>query len=117
MNRDLTMRWALAIGALIKFLAVAIVRFPESIGRTADLPPPGSKLYSWPLALFIALFGAVFAWLARRPPIDRPWATVAVVGTFGVFRVALACRQSGEIASKAFGPAIGDSMFGFVFLW
>jgi hypothetical protein len=71
MNRDLTMRWALAIGALIKFFAVAIVRFPESVGRTADLPPPGSKFYSWLLALFIALFGAVYAWLGALRSTDH----------------------------------------------
>lgn len=111
------MRRALAVGAVFNFLAVAVVLFPESIGKFANLPPAGSRFYPWLLSLFIGLFGALYAWLSRRIVIDRLLVTVAVIGKFGVFLVAIACLVLGDLSATAFAPAIGDLLFGFVFLW
>ena len=117
MNRDVVMRRVLVVGALFNFFVVVIVLFPDTLGRFADLPVPVSRFYTWLLALFIGLFGAAYAWLSRRPTIDRPLVALATVGKIGVFVVALLCWQLGDISAKAFGPAIVDLLFALIFLW
>lgn len=117
LSRDALMRRTLVAGALFNFVAAAMVLLPGSLGRLADLPPSAPRLYSWLLALFIVLFGGVYAWLSRRRVIDRPLVAMAIVGKFGVFFVALVCLLLGDISSKAFAPAVGDLGFGLVFLW
>jgi len=117
MPRDLIMRRALAIGAVFNFAAAAMILFPHSIGRFADVPLSAPRFYSWLLALFIALFGCVYAWLARRPVIDRPLVGLAIIGKTGVFLVALACLVTGDITARTFATAVGDLAFAAAFLW
>lgn len=117
MSRTSILRRVLWFGALFNFGAALGLAFPASIGRIAALPAPGSRFYSWLLALFVGLFGGVYLWLARRPRIDRPLVVVAIVGKLGVFAVALVCWRLGEIPGRAVVPAVGDLIFGLVFLW
>ena len=117
MNRTSIMRSALWLGALFNFGAALMLAFPASLGQLAGLPPPGSLFYSWMLALLIGLFGGVYLWLAQRATIDRPLVVVAIVGKVGVFAVAVACWQLGQIPGRGVVPAIGDLIFGLVFLW
>lgn len=117
MNHDLVIRRTLVVGAIFNLAAAAMVLSPSSLGRFADLPLTAPRFYSWLLALFIVLFGCVYAWLSRRPEIDRPLVVLAVFGKCGVFLVALACLLLGDISAKAFAPAVGDLVFGLIFLW
>lgn len=117
MNPDAVMRSALMFAAIFNFSAAAMVVFPASLGRLADLPLSAPRFYSWLLAFFITLFGGVYAWLSRRPVIDRPLVVMAIVGKTGVFLVALACLALGDISVRSFAPAFGDLLFGLVFLW
>lgn len=117
MSRDVVMRRTLVVGAIFNLFAAAMVLLPQSLGRLADLPQSAPRFYSWLLALFIILFGGVYAWLSRRPTIDRPLVAVAVIGKTGVFLVALTCLFLGEISTNTFAPAIGDLLFAGIFLW
>ena len=116
-NRDVFMRRTLVVGAAFNFLAAAMVLFPQSLGRVADIPQGAPRFHSWLLALFIFLFGCVYAWLSRRAVIDRPFVVLAVVGKTGVFLVAFACWWFGEISARAFTTAVGDLLFAGIFLW
>ena len=69
------------------------------------------------LALLIGIFGGVYAWLARQPRIDRSLVVVAVIGKIGVFTVAMISWLLGEIPGRGLIPALGDLIFGVVFLW
>jgi hypothetical protein len=117
MDRDLIMRRVLVVAAMFNFAAAAMILFPQSIGRFADVPLSAPHFHSWLLALFIALFGGVYAWLSRRAVIDRPLIGMAVLGKTGVFLVALVCLATGDITARTFATAIGDLAFAAVFLW
>lgn len=117
MKRDHVMRRVLVVAAIFNLVAASVVLFPDSIGRFADLPRAESRFYSWMVSLFILLFGGVYAWLSRRPVIDRPLVVLAAVGKMGVFLVAFTCLLLGELSATAFAPAVGDMLFGLCFLW
>ena len=111
------MRIALWLGAFFNFSAALMLAFPRSLGQIIGLPAPGSLFYPWMLALLIGIFGGVYAWLARQPRIDRSLVTVAVIGKVGVFIVSIISWQFGEISGRGLIPAVGDLIFGAVFLW
>ena len=116
MDRTSILRGVLRVGALFNFGAAAMLAFPTTLGQVAELPPPGSRFYPWMLAMLVGLFGGVYLWLAQRPRIDRPLVAVAGLGKLGVFAVSTACWQVGEIPGRAMVPAVGDLLFGLVFL-
>ena len=78
MNRDHIMRRVLAVGAAFNFLAVTVVLFPDPFRAYAKLPTPGGLFFPWMVALFIGLFGCVYAWLSRSPVIDRSLITATI---------------------------------------
>lgn len=113
---DTSMRWVLKVGAAFNFFAAALILFPGSLGKLADLPSDAPLLYSWMLAAFVAVFGGVYLWLSGRDPIDRPLVAVAMIGKFAVFLVSLACLFLSAITIKTMAPAVIDLLFGFLFL-
>ena len=117
MTRDRFFRAALIVGACFNFFMATAIVFPHSIGRFADLPRSESHFFSWLVAMFVALFGGVYAYLSRNPIIDRSLIVLAVIGKTGVFLVALACLLLGELSPGAFAPAVADLIFAVVFLW
>lgn len=117
MSRDVFMRRTLVAGAVFNCAAAAMVLFPSSLGSFADFPTSAPRLHTWILALFVALFGGAYAWLSRRPVIDRPLVVMAVLGKCGVFLVSLACLLLGDISVKTFAPGVVDLAFAVVFLW
>ncbi|MEB3293440.1 MAG: hypothetical protein VKJ24_09780 [Synechococcales bacterium] len=117
MDRTSFMRGVLWLGAFFNFSAALMLAFPQSLGRVIGLPTPGSMFYPWMLALLIGIFAGVYAWLARRPQIDRPLVVVAAIGKVGVFMVAMMSWLLGEIPGRGLMPAVGDLIFAAVFLW
>lgn len=110
------MRTVLWIGAVFNTVAALMLAFPATLGAVAGLPSQGPVFYRWLLALFVALFGAAYAWLAGQPTFSRPLLTLAALGKTGVFVVALACLWRGDISFRTFSVAIGDLAFAVVFL-
>lgn len=117
MSRDQIMRPALVVGAIFNLAAAAIFLFPDTLGRTADLPRSGAVYQSWLIAVFIVIFAGLYLWLARRPVIDRQMIVLAVIGKLGVFLVSATCLLRGELSLKAFAPAAGDFLFVLLFVW
>lgn len=116
MIQDRYFRAVLVAGSLFNLFMAAAILFPDSVGSFADLPRCESRFFPWLLALFIALFAGVYAYLAVVAVIDRSLVILAIIGKTGVFLVALACLILGELSFGAFVPAIGDLIFALVFL-
>jgi hypothetical protein len=116
MPTDRWMRRTLIAGAVFNAFAALVVLFPDTLGAFADLPPAAPRFHRALLALFIALFGGVYAWLAVRPTIDRPLITIAALGKLGVFAIAIALWSTGDLSTRALTPAVVDLMFGLVFV-
>jgi hypothetical protein len=113
-----TMRGILWVGVVFNALVGAMMLFPGSLGALAALPPVGSVFYRWMLAFFVLLFAATYAWLARRPVIDRPLVALAAIGKTGVFAIAIACLLRGDIAARTVLLSSGDLVFAVCFwLW
>lgn len=117
MNHDRVMRITLATGAVFNAFAAAMILMPDSLGRFAALPTDAPRVYVWMLAMFILLFGAVYAWLAQRPEIDRPFVLLGITGKTGVFLIAMICLVLGDLSGRAMIPAFGDLIFAALFAW
>ncbi|MFT3805453.1 hypothetical protein [Arenimonas sp.] len=110
-------RWTLGIGALFNLAAALMLLFPQSFGAFAGVPVSESVFHTWLLALFVALFGATYAWMAHQPEIPRPLLGLAAIGKTGVFFVALACWIRNDIPLTTFSLAIADLAFAAAFFW
>lgn len=74
MSPDRVMRGALWTAAGLNLVGV-LVFAPAALGFAADLLPiPAPRFYAAQVAFTIALFGGVYAWLARQPETNRPLA-------------------------------------------
>ena len=111
------MRRALWASVAFNLGGVLLFAFPESIGQLAGLPAPVPRIYTTLLALFVALFGGAYAWLARQPEIDRPLVALAAIGKSGFFAVMAVCWLLGEAPGRGVVAATGDLMFAVVFAW
>jgi hypothetical protein len=69
------------------------------------------------LAVFVSVFGGAYAWLARRPVIDRPLVLVAALCKAGVFAVVFACWLAGELNVRGALVAGVDLAFAAIFGW
>ena len=116
MNDDI-MRRVLRISAAANFGAAALFAFPASLGQLAGLPAPAPRLYTTFLAVLVALFGATYAWLARRPRIDRPLVGFAALGKTSFFVVVLVTFLLGEVPARALLAAGGDLVLAALFAW
>jgi hypothetical protein len=117
MTDDL-MRRALGVTAVMNLLAAALFAFPASgVGQLAGLPAPVPPLYAALVALFTALFGGMYAWLARQPRVDRPMVVLAVVGKTSVVALAVAFFLAGVAPARLVGLAGADLAFAAIFAW
>ncbi len=91
--------------------------FPASLGQILGLPLPAAPIYVWFDALVIGIFAGVYAWLARRPEIDRPLVFVAAIGKTGFFLIVLACWFRGEVPFRGVALATADLIFAAIFAW
>jgi hypothetical protein len=63
-------------------------------------PRPVPRFYGAQLALMVALFGGAYAWLARRPVIDRPLVTLTMLGKAGFFALVVLFWASGDVGGR-----------------
>jgi hypothetical protein len=118
MNRDHLMRRALWATAGFNLIAAAAFAFPASeLGRLAGLPAAVPLAYRALLAFLVLLFGGTYAWLARRPRIDRPLVGFAAIGKAGVFAVVALLWLGSEIPGRSVIVAGGDLVFAGIFAW
>lgn len=113
---EAAVRLSLWLAFPFNLLAAAILAVPSSqLGQLMGLPASVSPLYSAMLAFFIALFGCVYAWLARLPDIDRPLLGLGSIGKFGAFLIVFSLWLSGAVSGLVVVVAVGD--LAFACLW
>lgn len=97
----------------------ALMLAPTSwLGRLVGLPDPAPHpVYRVLLALFLALFGGAYAWLALAPRIDRALVAFGAIGkTLAVVATGVVWLQG--LASGRWMLLIsGDLAFAAVFTW
>lgn len=87
---EASMRRTLWASVLLNGTGAALFAFPSSpIGTMLGLPDPTARLYNTLCALFVALFGGAYLWLARQPHINRPLVAFAAITKASVFAVFL----------------------------
>ncbi len=112
------MRCTLWVSAAFSLGAVLLFAAPSSpMAQLAGLPLPVPRIYSWLVAVFVALFGGAYAWLARAPIISRPLVGLAAIGKTGVFLLVLVCWLIGEGPGRGVLIACGDLAFAAIFSW
>jgi hypothetical protein len=112
-------RFSLWLAFAFNLLAAAVFAMPAStLGQWVGLPASVNPIYSVMVAFFVALFGCAYAWLARRPVIDRPLLGLGCIGKTGAFLIAASLWSSGEVSGLLFAVALGDLAFAAVwFAW
>ena len=98
------------LGAAVFLPAAAPVR------AFVGLPPDAHPLYLAVIALFIALFGVGYLWaaLANRP--ERVFIGMAAIGKLSFVSLLVGFWAAGEISVRAPLAAVGDVVFGVMFL-
>ena len=61
----------------------------SSLGQLAGLPAAVPLLYRAFVALFVLIFGGLYAWLAVQPVIHRPMVALAAIGKGSAFALVL----------------------------
>jgi hypothetical protein len=117
--RDRVVRLALWATAPANFAVAGLVLAPTSaLGEAAGLPAPAPALvYRALLALFLALFGGAYAWLACQPVIDRPLVGLAAIGKTAAFTLTFALWLAGAASGRWVFLLAGDLPFAAVFVW
>jgi hypothetical protein len=117
MSRNRVMRGALWAAVLLNVAGLAVF-IPPALGFAPEmLPIPGPPFYAAQVALTIALFGGVYAWLARQPQINRPLVLVGALGKLGFFLLAVAYWMSGDLPPSAVPKATPDLILALIFFW
>lgn len=117
MSRHHLLRIALWASVGINALGV-LVFAPLAVGRPSPLLPVSSSPFlAGQVALVIALFGAVYAWLARQPVAYRPLVIVGGLGKLGFFCLSVAYAAAGVVPVHVAMNAIPDLLLGATFLW
>lgn len=108
-----------ALWATVALNLLGVAAFgPAALGLPAPLLPiPVPRFYAAQVAVTIAIFGGVYAWLARRPEIDRPLLMVGALGKLCFFALFVAYWVVGDIPLRAVLQATPDLAFAAIFLW
>jgi hypothetical protein len=117
MSRDRVIRTALWTSVGLNLLGV-LVFAPAVVGRAAPLLPlPAPRFYAAQVAITIALFCGVYAWLARQPRISRPLVVVGALGKLGFFLLFVVYWAAGDLPPDAVLKATPDLVLAAIFLW
>lgn len=116
MAHDRVIRIALWSSVALNLLGVAVF-LPAALGLPAPmLPIQAPRFYAGQVGLTIALFGGVYAWLARRSVINRPLVVVGALGKLGFFLLFVAYWAAGDLSLGAVLQASPDLILAGVFL-
>ena len=117
MSRDRIVRGALWSSAALNALGVCILA-PLALGYPSPIWPIDSPpYYAAQLAYVIGLFGAVYAWLATQPTLNRPLIVVGALGKAGFFLLTVMYAVSGAVPGPMAVQATPDLVLAVVFLW
>jgi hypothetical protein len=117
MNDDRLVRSALRASVPFNLGGACFFAFPDTLGRFAGFPGNVPPVYSTLLALFVLLFGGMYAWLARQPRIDPAFVAFAAIGKTGAFGVVFAFWLLGTLPLLSVVAISGDLVFALIFAW
>ena len=121
MTRDRIVRTALWISVVYNAIGTWALLAPASwAGRLAATPAGVPFLYRAELAWVVALFGAVYLWLALRARLDTavvPILVLGAVGKAGFFGIYVLAWLRGELPGAAAASASGDLLLAGIFAW
>ncbi|MBL6749372.1 MAG: hypothetical protein ISP90_02575 [Nevskia sp.] len=116
MKGDKLLRSALWISVPYNLFGAYLFAFPDSAaGRLAQMPAPAPPAYRFLTALFVALFGGMYAYLARQAAIDRPMLAFGAIGKASAFATILALCLAGAVPWSDVVTASGDLALAAVF--
>lgn len=116
MNIDRLIRPVFWLSAVFNFGAAYLFAFPATpLGQWIGLPPEVPVIYSGLVALFVALFGGMYAWLAMQTVLPRPLVAFAAIGKTSVFLLALIFWSAGEASSRLAQLGIGDLLLAAIY--
>lgn len=117
MSHDIFMRRALKATAVMNVGGAMLFAFPDSVGRLAGLPGPVPRLHAWFLASLVLLFAATYAFLARRPVIDRPLVAFCALGKTLFVAIVTLSWLLGDVPTLSVVAASADLVFAAIFTW
>jgi hypothetical protein len=118
MDRDRFMRRVLWISAILNLGGAFLFAFPSSPpGQAAGLPTAVPPMYRAMLAFFVLLFGGAYAWLARRPKIDRSLVALSAIGKAGAFGIVFALWLLGQSPGLGVIAVTADLILAGAFAW
>ena len=102
MKENYVLRATLWTSVALNWGGAALLALPASlVGQLVGLPGSVPRLYSTLCALFVALFGGAYAWLARQPHIDRPLIAFAAITKAAVFSVFFILWLAGDLPGRS----------------
>lgn len=103
------LRASLWLSFPFNMVAALIFAFPAALpGRLLGLAAGTDPLYRALCAMFVALFGVTYAWLARQPQPRQPLLALGAVGKASAFTLALLLWMGGAASIALVGLAVGD---------
>jgi hypothetical protein len=112
------MRTALWVSAGFNLGAAVFFAFPSSLpGQLVGLPAAAPPVYRGVLALFEALFGGVFLWLALRPIIDRPLVALGAIAKASAVTLICVLGAFGAVSGRFVFASLGDVALAGIFAW
>jgi hypothetical protein len=117
MDPDRVIRTTLWTTAVLNALVALLFAFPGSLGWIIGLPAPVPGFDRALLAFFIFLFGGMYAWLARRPRVDRPFVAFAAIGKTGVVVITVLVWLGGGVPGRTVALMSGDLVLAGIFAW
>ncbi|MBX3132043.1 MAG: hypothetical protein KF689_01495 [Gemmatimonadaceae bacterium] len=116
MHRSRLLRGALWASVGLNGLGVAIFA-PLAFGRPSPFVPVDvSPFFAAQVGFTIALFGGVYAWMARQRVVPAPLLVVGGLGKLGFFALTLAYAIAGQLPAQMAISALPDLAFALVFL-
>jgi hypothetical protein len=112
------MRTALWVSASFNLGAAFFFAFPSSWpGQLVGLPAIAPPVYRGVLAVFEALFGGAYVWLARRPVIDRPLVALGAMAKASAVTLIFILGAVGEVSGRFVLASSGDLVLAGIFAW
>lgn len=107
-----------ALWATVGLNALGVYVFaPLALGRTSPFVPIDvTPFLAAQVGLTIAIFGGVYAWMARQPVVPVSLLVIGGVGKLGFFGLSVAYAIAGQIPASMAISALPDLVFAIIFL-
>lgn len=110
-------RTLFTVAALFNFVVAALLVLGNATTwQLFGMAPPNETLFVQLFAVFVALFGGVYAWIAIAPEGKRPLIQLSAFGKLTIFATVVIEAIAGNAPVMMVGPAAGDLVFAILFL-